>query len=82
MERIAMQGKIIQLLKEIRPEFDFTTSEDFVAEGMLDSLDIVALVDGLDHAYGISIAGTEIVPENFRNLSTIAALVERQGGSR
>lgn len=69
--------QIADILKEIRPEFDFTTSNDFMADGMLDSFDMVTLVSTLDKTYGISIQGTEIVPENFQNLQTIEALLRK-----
>ncbi len=68
-----------ELLKEIRPEFDFTTSNDFMADGMLDSFDMVTLVASLDKTYGISIQGTDIIPENFQNIETIKALLRRSG---
>jgi acyl carrier protein len=67
------------VLKEIRPEFDFTTSNDFISDGMLDSFDMVTLVAALDKNYGISIQGTDIVPENFQNLQTIEALLRQCG---
>jgi len=67
------------VLKEIRPEFDFTTSDDFISDGMLDSFDMVALVAALDKNYGISIQGTDILPENFKNLQTIEALLRQCG---
>lgn len=70
---------IADILKEIRPEFDFTASQDFMADGMLDSFDMVTLVSSLDKTYGISIPGTEIVPENFQNLATIEALLRKCG---
>jgi len=68
-----------EVLKEIRPEFDFTTSNDFIRDGMLDSFDMVTLVAALDKNYGISIQGTDIVPENFQNLQTIEALLRQCG---
>jgi acyl carrier protein len=64
-------------LAEIRPEFDFTQSDDFIRDGMLDSLDIVMLVSALDKRFGISIAGIDIVPENFQNLAAIDGLVQK-----
>lgn len=67
------------ILHEIRPEFDFTASQDFIADGMLDSFDIVTLVATLDKNFGISIQGTDIVPENFTNLETISSLLRRCG---
>lgn len=68
-----------EILREIRPEFDFTGSSDFIADGMLDSFDMVTLVATLDKTYGISIQGTDIVPENFQNLKTIEALLRQSG---
>jgi acyl carrier protein len=68
-----------EILKEIRPEFDFTASSDFMADGMLDSFDMVTLVATLDKTYGISIRGTDILPENFKTLQTIEALLRQCG---
>jgi len=70
---------LIEILKEIRPEFDFTASNDFMADGMLDSFDMVTLVAALDKNYGISIPGTDILPEHFQNLKTIEALLRQCG---
>jgi acyl carrier protein len=70
-----------EILKEIRPEFDFGSSNDFIADGMLDSFDMVTLVSTLDKTYGISIRGTDIVPENFKNLKTIEALLRQSGAA-
>jgi len=64
-------------LKQIRPEFDFTTSQDFIGDGMLDSYDVITLVAELDQTYGISIPGIEIVPENLRNIAAIEQLVRK-----
>ena len=70
---------LVDILKEIRPEFDFTTSNDFISDGMLDSFDVVTLVSTLDKTYGISIDGVDIVPENFKNVQTIEALLRKNG---
>jgi acyl carrier protein len=70
---------IAEILKEIRPEFDFTASNDFIVDGMLDSFDMVTLVATLDKNFGISIQGTDIVPENFKNLQAIEELLRKSG---
>ena len=70
---------IAEILKEIRPEFDFAASQDFIGDGMLDSFDIVTLVSDLDKAYGISISGLDIVPENFQNIASIQKLLQKYG---
>jgi acyl carrier protein len=66
-----------QILTELRPEFDFTASVDFIADGMLDSLDVVTLVAELDKTFNISIDGLDIVPAHFRNLRSIRALLQK-----
>ncbi len=68
---------IEEILKGIRPEFDFSASQDFIGEGMLDSFDLVTLVSDLDKAYGISISGVDIVPEHFQNIASIQALLRK-----
>ncbi len=72
-----MKNQIIEILKEIRPEFEFDGVEDFFAEGMLDSFDLMTLVATLEERFGIKIDGTEILPENFANVGAIEALVTR-----
>lgn len=71
--------KLLVILNQIRPEFDFASSSDFLADGMLDSFDVVALVAALDSTFGISIDGTEVVPENFQNLTALRSLLKRYG---
>lgn len=68
---------VVDILKEIRPECDFAASEDFFADGMLDSFDIITLVSEIDKTYSISIDGIEITPENFCSLAAIRTLLER-----
>jgi acyl carrier protein len=70
---------VVEVLKGIRPEFDFTTSEDFIADGMLDSFDVITLISELDQCYGISINGSDILPENVKNLAAIARLLQTYG---
>jgi len=77
-----MKNKIITLLTEIRPEFDFSESENFIEDGMLDSFDIVSLVVSLDSEFGISIDGLDILPENFSNVNNIIQLLIKNGVSK
>ena len=75
-----MKDQIIKILTELRPEFDFTQEGvDFIEEGMLDSFDLVTLVSELDNAFGISIDGVDILPENFSSVDAIANLLVKNG---
>ena len=72
-----MKDKIKEVLENIRPEFDFADSDNFLEDGLLDSFDLITLVSSLDETFGISIEGTEMTPENFQNISTIENLVQK-----
>lgn len=72
---------VLEILHEIRPEFDFAQSEDFISDGYIDSFDLVTLVAALEKEYGVKIRGTEIVPENFFNLDAIKNLLKKYGVS-
>lgn len=73
--------KIMSMLEEIRPEHDFRQSSDFVEDGLLDSFDLITLIDMLESAYGITIDGLDVVPENFASVEMIAGLVKKSGGT-
>lgn len=71
-----MKNKVINILNEIRPEFDFSEPiENFIEAGMLDSFDIVSLVTSLDEEFEISIDGADILPENFYSVAKIMELL-------
>ena len=71
---------VLEILSEIRPEFDFENSTNFIENGMLDSFDIITLVTELDEKFDISIDGLDILPENFNTLQQIRDLVIKSGG--
>lgn len=72
--------QILELLKEIRPEFDFKNSDDFIGDGYLDSFDVVSLVEMIESTFGIVIDGLDVLPENFQNVESIIAVINKNGG--
>ena len=71
-----MKEKIVEILTDLRPEFDFTQEDvNFIEEGMLDSFDMVALVADLENGFGVKIDGVDIVPENFCSLEALENLI-------
>jgi acyl carrier protein len=77
-----MEEKILEQLSDIRPEFDFSDSSNFIADGLLDSFDMVQLVTALDSIYKISIDGTDILPENFSSVERISEILIKNGAVR
>ena len=74
-----MKDKIVLILTQIRPEFDFTLPVDFIENGFLDSFDVFNLVNSLDQEFKISIDGMDIRAENFSSVEKIAALLKKNG---
>ena len=72
-----MREKVLEILSGLRPECDFVNSENYIEEGLLDSMDIVALVDSVEEEYGITVPGTAISAKNFINLDSIVELIEK-----
>lgn len=76
-----MEEKIFEILKGIRPEFDFKGSNDFIKDGYLDSFDLIELISCIENEFGVVIDGLDILLENFKNLNTIVETIERNGGT-
>ena len=66
-----MKEKILNILKDIRPEFDFTE------DGMLDSFDIVTLVSELEDNFDVLIDGEDVIPENFDSIESIMNIIQK-----
>lgn len=75
-----MKEKIIEILTDLRPEFDFAEEGvNFIEEGMLDSFDMVSLVDELEEQFDIKIDGVDVVAANFSTVANIEALLKKSG---
>ena len=46
---------------------------------MLDSFDVINLVNELDSQFGISIDGVDVLPENFSSVDNIVSLLQKNG---
>ncbi len=69
--------KIIEILSDMHPEVDFSTAEELIDNGVLDSLDIVSLVAEIDSEFGVTIPAEEIIPENFNSAKALWELVSK-----
>lgn len=72
-----MKDTILKILSEIRPEFDFKESSDFIEDGFLDSYDIVSVISAIEDEFGVIIDGLDVIPENFETIDSIVKLIEK-----
>tara|TARA_B100000780_G_C20824643_1_gene327633 strand:- start:326 stop:550 length:225 start_codon:yes stop_codon:yes gene_type:complete len=70
-----MKNKIIEIIQSIRPELEFLANEDVILFGVLDSLDIILLVDEIESQLNVTISSEQIVPENFYSLNSLEAFI-------
>ncbi len=70
-------NRVLKILHNIRSQEDFLTSDDFISNGLLDSFDLLTLIREMENIFSISIDGTEITPENVKNLESIRSLLEK-----
>ena len=69
--------KIREILNKVQQGQEYESCQDFIEAGLLDSMDVMDLVEELEQAFDIEISGRDIMPENFKNVSSVAALVQK-----
>lgn len=69
--------EVLKLLKKVRPDADFETSDAFIEDGLLDSFDVLMLVDLIEEKYNIEISHELLIPENFERIDSICELVNK-----
>ena len=70
-------NELLEILKEAKPEVDFSTEKALIDNGVLDSFDVVQLVMKLNEEFDIEIGAEEITPENFNSADSIWAMIQR-----
>ena len=71
-----MRKQIIEILSEIGPGVDFETETALIDDGLIDSLDIVAVVTELMEAFDVELGVDDLTPENFNSVEAIEELIE------
>lgn len=68
--------QILEILQEIKPTLDFETEKALIDDALLDSFDIISIVNELNDAFDIEITVANLLPENFNSAEAIWALVQ------
>ena len=71
-----MRDEDIEILEMICPDID-VNDEDMNLPEDLDSMDIIALIAELEDKFDIEITMEEKTEENFENIDTLVAMIER-----
>jgi acyl carrier protein len=71
--------KLLAILSSLHPNIDFASQSELVDGGILDSFDVIALVQELSDTFDVEIGLEHLEPENFNTAGAIADLLRRLG---
>ena len=71
-----MRKQIMEILTEICPGIDFENEKALIDDGLIDSLDIVAVVTELMVAFDGELGVEDLTPDNFKSVEAIEELIE------
>lgn len=77
-----MNDKILSILCNIRPDIDFGKAQKFITDEILDSFDIVALLDEIMKQFLIEIDVDDITVEHFDSIDDICQLIKEKQNTR
>ena len=69
--------KLTGILEELRPDVDFAAETQLITGGILDSLDILTLVDELNAAFDIDVKPKYLTAENFNSTESMWKLIQQ-----
>ncbi len=68
------------IFKKIRPDSNIDFSSNLIEDYLLDSFDIIILIEEISAAYNIIIDQNDINMANFMTKQTILDMIQRNGG--
>lgn len=69
--------QLIRILEGICPGVDFMEEDSLIDDGLIDSLDIVAIVSEIMDEFGVEINVVDLVPDNFNSVDAIFQMIEK-----
>lgn len=70
--------KLMEILKEIKPEVDFEYGKKLIDEGILDSIEIVEIISEIEKQFQITIDPEHIDPDNFQSAEAIWSMIQSE----
>ncbi|MGN1410396.1 MAG: acyl carrier protein [Eubacteriales bacterium] len=68
--------KLLAILCDIVPDVDFEKETSLIDDGLIESLDIVAIVTEIMAEFDVEINVDDLLPENFNSADAILELIE------
>ncbi len=72
--------RLYEILEECCPDVDFRAEKALIDDGIIESLDMVMIVNEIAEEYDIRIGVENLLPENFNSAEAMMALIQRLQG--
>ena len=72
-----MRDTVLEILQDIRSDIDFENETALIDDGLLESLDIVAIVGEFNEEFDVEISVEDLLPENFNSVDAMVELITR-----
>ena len=72
-----MREQLLALLEDVRPDVDFENEKLLIDGGILDSFDIISIVQEMNETFDVSIDVEELEPYNFNTVEAMMELIEK-----
>lgn len=69
--------ELIELLKDVRDDVDFSKCTDLIDGKILTSFDIIQIISVIDEEYDVAVPANEIIPANFNSAQAIYDMIQR-----
>ncbi|MBR2823417.1 MAG: acyl carrier protein [Clostridia bacterium] len=69
--------QMMKILEEIRPDVDFANERKLIDDHVLDSFDIISIVQEFNEAFDIEIDVEDLEPDNFNTVEAMKELIDR-----
>ena len=69
--------ELLKILSGICPKVDFVNEKKLIDNGVLDSFDIISIVNELNEHYDIEIDVDDLEPDNFNTVEAMLELIEK-----
>lgn len=72
-----MKEQLLTILDEIRPDVEFEKETKLIDDGILDSFDIISIVQEMNEAFNVEINVEELEPYNFNTVDAMVELIKK-----
>lgn len=72
-----MKEKLLQILKEVRPDVNFEKETKLIDDGILDSFDIIQMVMEMKECFDVEIQVEDLQPENLNDIEAMMEMITR-----